>query len=239
MYELSQRSPGKLCAVSVVDSAYPSSATHIGLSVVIHRLASIGLLSRKTPDPQSRQPSFWEPILPPLLAHLHPPQTSPLAPYPPSYLPSLFLSLPSSIIYSLAGSLIHHLTAKSNYFDGLAPESPDARVKRAAEVLQLVLGPASVESEAFEAVSSKVLTTKSLGNDANVHAVLRMVVTWISFGGDDGESQIPGLILTAFQLSYTSWTRSWLRGPTQSTSNSPYTSLKRVSLTAPPICRPS
>lgn len=228
MYELSQRSPGKLCAAPV-NSAYPFSASHIGLAVVVQRLASIGLLSRKAPEPQSRQPSFWEPILPSLLSHLHPPSTSPLAPYPPRFLPSLFLSLPSSVISPLVGSLIHHLTAESDYFEGLDSASPDARVQRAAEVLQLVIGSASLDSEALEAVSTEILATKAFGNDVNVHAALRMVVTWIANGGEDGEFKISKLTLTILQSSYISWIRLWLRGLTRSISSLDYTFRKRVS----------
>ena len=157
-----------------------------GISLLIRRLASIGLMSTSTTD--SRQPSFWRSFQPPLLAHLHPSPTSPWPAYPPSILPTLFLSLPTSALSSTVESLLYHLSSRLGP-DELPVGHPDERIKRAAEVLERIIGHAEVGGEALDVVMRVVLSLKGgKVKDERVHGMLRLIVAWMGQTGQDGES---------------------------------------------------
>lgn len=157
---------------------------------VFSRLASLGLLSSPS-DHLSHTPSLISSLLPTLLLHLNPPTSSPLPPYPPTYLSSLFLALPTSILTPLVSSFIQHLTfhlvAQGREIE---PESSDERVKRAGEVFSLMFGNAVVGGEAWDGVIKFVKDAKGSvgGMDRREQARARLIVSWIGSGGEPGES---------------------------------------------------
>lgn len=159
------------------------------LRLVIEKLSNIGLLTSQSPNTSSRSPSLLFPLLPPLLSHLHPPSSSPSLPYPPTFLPSVFLPLPSSIISAFINALTTHL---SFYLidpaNPLQPHKPDERVKRAVQVFQSIIGSAEVGNEAWQAVVQSVVAKKGKSRmrlgEWREQARNRLIVGWIAQGGD-------------------------------------------------------
>lgn len=158
---------------------------------VIQRLASIGLLSTTASRSHSRQPSFVQPLLPGLLAHLHPPAESPLPPYPASFLPSLLLALPASTLAALTENLLLQLPSRLPS-TALEPEAPSEMVHRLVSVMQSILGPAVSGGEAWIAMLQCVSAATSQGDPTGIdeHMRARMTVGWIRTGGDAGASSI-------------------------------------------------
>ncbi|WVR00155.1 hypothetical protein IAU59_007297 [Kwoniella sp. CBS 9459] len=174
------------------------------IRLVFEKLSSIGLISLKSPSPDSRAPSLFPAFLPPLLAHLHPPSDSSLPPYPSNYLPPILLGLPSSAVSSVVSSLIthitHHLVEPGT---PLKPDVPDERIKRAQVVLTKIIGPAIIGGEAWTAVLKYALDGKcelSLG-DQRQQALNRMIICWIS---TSSESAIKAFIEAILEI----WTDS-------------------------------
>ncbi|OXG77861.1 telomere length regulation protein [Cryptococcus neoformans var. grubii Br795] len=159
------------------------------LRLVIEKLSSIGLLTSQSPNASSRTPSLLYSLLPSLLSHLHPPSSSPLPPYPPTFLPSVFLPLPSSILSTFINALTTHL---SFYLidpaNPLEPHKPDGRIKRAVQVFQSIVGNAEVGSEAWQAVVQSVMAKKGKSRmglgEWREQARNRLIVGWIAQGGD-------------------------------------------------------
>lgn len=139
-------------------------------------------------------PSLLSPLISLLLHHLHPPPASPVLPYPPSFLPSLFLPLTSSILSSFINSLLDHLTFRliSPHGIPLLPDKPDERIKRATEILKHIIGTATIDGEALEIVTRGVTDDKMVGGMQQVHehARVRVIVAWIAEEGDQGERYI-------------------------------------------------
>ncbi|KIR53446.1 telomere length regulation protein [Cryptococcus gattii Ru294] len=159
------------------------------LRLVIEKLFNIGLLTSQSPNTTSRAPSLLFSLLPPLLLHLHPPSSSPLPPYPPTFLPSVFLPLPSSTLSTLINALTTHLSFYLiDPVNPLEPHKPDERIKRAVQVFQSIVGNPEVGSEAWQAVVQSVVAKKgksSMGlGDWRGHARNRLIVGWIAQGGD-------------------------------------------------------
>jgi len=141
----------------------------------------------KTPPNQqhSRQPSLLFPLLPPLLAHLHPPTSPPLAAYPATFLPSIFLPLPASTLSAFVSSLSQHLSFR---IGALKPGTPNEDVHRAVEILSLIIGKAEVGGEAWVAVMRAVSAQRTLVDSMNVqeHVIARIVCGWVTSGGQAG-----------------------------------------------------
>jgi telomere length regulation protein len=152
---------------------------------VFQRLASLGLFSHRPTSLHSPSPSIPPALLPRLLSHLHPPVDSPIPPYPASFLPSIFLPLPSSTLASVTASLLQHLVAPSA---PILPNRPDSRVKRSVEVLTRIIGPPEIGGEAWEAVIMAMINGKRNGSamDEREHALTRMAVAWVGTGGEKG-----------------------------------------------------
>jgi telomere length regulation protein len=156
---------------------------------VFQRLASLGLFSHRPTSLHSPSPSIPPALLPRLLSHLHPPVDSPIPPYPASFLPSIFLPLPSSTLASVTASLlqhlVYHLPAPSA---PILPNRPDSRVKRSVEVLTRIIGPPEIGGEAWEAVIMAMINGKRNGSamDEREHALTRMAVAWVGTGGEKG-----------------------------------------------------
>ncbi|WWC64545.1 uncharacterized protein I303_107155 [Kwoniella dejecticola CBS 10117] len=171
MYELSQNSPSDTEPIRLV----------------IEKLCSIGLLTPPATTRDTRSPSLFPALLPPLLKHLHPAPTSPLRPYPADYLPSIFLALPSSLLASFVESLLDHLTLHLiDPANPLLPNIPDKRIKRSVEVLTRIIGMPKQDEEAWNAVIRSVLSGKaelSL-DDSQAQARNRLIAGWIASGGD-------------------------------------------------------
>ncbi|WVW86203.1 hypothetical protein I302_108245 [Kwoniella bestiolae CBS 10118] len=173
MHEISQSTP---------------SADTAPIRIVFEKLCSIGLLSPSPSLGDARSPALLPSLLPPLLKHLHPPSTSPLQPYPARYLPSIFLSLPSSALASFVESLISHLTLHLiQPSSPLEPGKPDGRIKRSVEVLTQIVGPPKTGEEAWNAVLRTVLSGKNglKMSDQQAQARNRLIVGWIARGGED------------------------------------------------------
>ena len=187
--------------------------SHIRL--VIQRLTSLGLLSAKPALNPSPSPSFLNPLIPPLLRHLHPPFDSPLSPYQVDFLPSLFLPLPSSTLSSFIDSLLDHVTFRLISTDAslLEPGKPDERIKRATEVLKLIVGPAKIGGEAMEAVLRDLTNGRRTGGMDQVqeHGRARVISTWMAEGGDQGEWRLsfmlilPEVIKTCIEAILDAW----------------------------------
>ena len=158
---------------------------------VLERLISLGLVSDRPTAGPSRSPSLLTPLLPTLLAHLHPHCSSPFPAYPSSYFPSLILPLPSSTLASFVNSLLDHLTLRltSSNADILSPDQPEERIKRAAVVLELILGPAKSGGEAMEAVVRCTTGTKRIGSSSedHEHSRARLIVSWIHLSEENGK----------------------------------------------------
>jgi telomere length regulation protein len=157
------------------------------LRLVIERLAALGLLKTSPSQHESRQPSFLYPLLPPLLAHLHPPTSSPLPSYPATFLPSIFLPLPASTLSTFVSSLLQHLSLR---IGALKPGTPDEDVHRAVDILRLIIGKAEVGGEAWVAVMRAVSAQRTLVDSMNVqeHVIARIICGWIRSGGAAGTS---------------------------------------------------
>jgi telomere length regulation protein len=185
MYELSMSwTPGtKPCCLTY--SPADDSGVSDRLRLVIERLAALGLLKTTPSQHESRQPSFLYPLLPPLLAHLHPPSASPLPPYPASFLPSIFLPLPASTLSAFVSSLLQHLSFR---IGALKFGTPDEDVHRAVEILRLIIGKAEVGGEAWIAVMRAVSAQRTLVDSMNVqeHVIARIVCGWVRSGGAAG-----------------------------------------------------
>jgi telomere length regulation protein len=164
------------------------------IRLFIERLASIGLLNTPPDSQSSRQPSFFPPFLPPLLAHLHPDPSSPLPPYGPTFLPAVFLPLPASTLSSFVSSLLRYLCFRLGGRD-LKPGSPNDSIHRAIVVLGQILGSAKVGGEAWEAVMRALLTRKSLSvsMDGSEHAKSRLIAGWVNSAGDIGQCFVPSM----------------------------------------------
>ncbi|WWD19666.1 hypothetical protein CI109_104128 [Kwoniella shandongensis] len=182
MYELSQES-GDVSA----------------LQLVIEKLAAIGLLTPRPSLNPSPTPSLLPALLPPLLAHLHPSPSSPIPPYPATFLPSVFLPLPSSTLATFVDSVVQHLTLQ--LVDGLLePDLPDQRIKRAVQVLEMMIGSPKVGSEAWAAVMRSVLGNKqSLRlSDNRQEARNRLIAGWVALGGESSAKAFIEAIIEAW-----------------------------------------
>jgi telomere length regulation protein len=166
-----------------------STAKMIGVAdrirLVLERLTTLGMLKTPPNQQHSRQPSLLFPLLPPLLAHLHPPSTSPFPPYPATFLPSIFLPLPASTLSAFVSSLLQHLSLR---ISALKPGTPDEGVHRAVEILRLIIGKAEVGGEAWVAVMRSVSAQRTLVDSMNVqeHVIARIICGWIRSGGAAG-----------------------------------------------------
>jgi len=150
------------------------------LNPLLERLYTLGLFSSSASD---RVPSFWMAALPPLLAHLHPETSSPLPPYQATFLPRLLRSLSASTFAGVVEALFSHL---ARHIDQLDPDTPSETVKRAALVLEDIIGKATTEGEALEAVTRTVMKAKCRMSDAKVHFQLRVAAAWAESGGVAG-----------------------------------------------------
>jgi telomere length regulation protein len=157
------------------------------LRLVIERLAALGLLKSTPSQRESRQPSYLYPLLPPLLAHLHPPTSSALPAYPATFLPSIFLPLPASTLSALVNSLLQHLSFR---IGALKPGTPDENAHRAVEILELIIGKAEAGGEAWVAVMRAVSAQRTLVDSTNIqeHVIARIVCGWVRPGGAAGTS---------------------------------------------------
>jgi len=173
----------KLLCLRYLPAHNPGISTRLRL--VIERLAALGLLKTSPSHREARQSSFFYPLLPPLLAHLHPPASSPLPPYPATFLPSIFLPLPASALSASVSSLLHHLSFR---IGSLNPGTPDEDIHRAVEVLGLIIGKAEVGGEAWVAVMRAVSAQRTLVDSTNVqeHVIARIVCGWVRSGGAAG-----------------------------------------------------
>ena len=123
-------------------------------------------------------------MLPFLLQRLHPSLTSSLPPYPPSFLPNLFISLPSSTFAAIVDSLLFHLTSR---IDKLQPECPSESARRVAELFTLVIGSATVGGEALEAVTRSIQNMKGRTGDVQPQAIIRGSVCWVGTSDHNGK----------------------------------------------------
>ena len=183
MYELSH------------DSA-PSS-TGSRLRHVIRRLASLGLF---TSNPSPRSPSFWPACLHQLLQHLHPGSTSPLPPYPPTYLPSVLLPLPTSTLNPLIDSLLVNFVSKIDKTD---KPSPSSDIHRAAKCLVLVIGPAEIKGEALEAVLGSLLAPRGTLKDRMNDTLARVAVAWVALSSQSGDTRVIASFLDTLMDEWT------------------------------------
>jgi len=185
MYELSMSSTAgtKLFCLLYLPAHNPGISDRLRL--VIERLAALGLFKTSPSQRESRQPSFFYPLLPPLLAHLHPPTSSPLPSYTATFLPSIFLPLPASTLSAFVNSLVQHLSFR---IGALKPGTPDEDVHRAVEILGLMIGKAEVGDEAWVAVMRAVSALRTLVDSTNVqeHVIARIVCGWVRSGGAAG-----------------------------------------------------
>ncbi|OCF38088.1 hypothetical protein I316_00312 [Kwoniella heveanensis BCC8398] len=159
------------------------------IRLVLEKLSSIGLITSQPPAIDSRAPSILSALLPPLLAHLHPPRDSPLPPYPADFFPSILLGLPSSTLNTVVSSLIPHLSYHLiENVKALEPDIPDERIRRAQVVLSNIVGPPKIGGEAWNAVLRYASSGKcelSL-NDTRRQAANRMIVLWVTSGDEAG-----------------------------------------------------
>lgn len=153
------------------------------LQYVIQRLSALSLFTSRI-DAQSRSPSFWPVVLPSLLRHLKPSSGSLLASYPSTFFPSILLALPTSTLVTVVSSLIHHL---AQHTTDLPYDSPSDLVRRAATVFSLILGKAEAGKEAMDAVLQTLLSPDA-GTGTSRHALIRIVVAWISQSAEKGKS---------------------------------------------------
>jgi len=152
---------------------------------VLERLTTLGMLKTPPSQQHSRQPSLLFPLLPPLLAHLHPPTSSPLSAYPTTFLPAIFLPLPASTLSSFISSLLQHLSSR---IGSPKPGTPDEDIHRAVEILGLIIGKAEVGGEAWVAVMRAVSAQRTLVDSMNVqeHVIARIICGWVRSGGSAG-----------------------------------------------------
>lgn len=110
--------------------------------------------------------------------------------YPHTFLPSLFLPLPASTFAAFVESLLDFLAFRLTYphHELLQSDQPDERIKRATEILELIIGPAKVGGEAVEAVMRSVIRRKRFGGimEDKEHARSRIIVGWVHAGGETG-----------------------------------------------------
>lgn len=160
------------------------------IRVVIKRLASIGLLpaSGSRSSSSSRQPAFIQPILPGLLAHLHPQADSPLPSYTNSFLPAIFLPLPASTLAAFVQNLLQGLPSRLS-LASLEPDTPSETIHRLVDVMRDIIGPATPGEEAWTAILHSVSSQTSHGDPTNIegHLRARMIVSWIRTGGEAGK----------------------------------------------------
>lgn len=149
---------------------------------VIQRMVSLGHFPQIPIN--DRAPSFWRSVLPRLLTHLHPDSSSPLQPYPASFLSSLIPALPSSSLTKVIESFLRHLAWHA---PSLSPAKVDERVKRFADTLQMVIGPASPGEEIFGVVVDSLLNVKGRMNDHRAVFIVRGIVAWVGKSGEKGE----------------------------------------------------
>lgn len=151
---------------------------------LLERLYTLGLFSSTSPD---RLPSFWTAALPATLAHLHPEPISPLPPYPDTFLPRLLESLSASASAGIVESLLEHL---SRHVHQLEPGTKSENVKRASIILEQIIGKASAERQAIEAVTRAVMKGKCRTSDSKVQYQLRVAAAWADAGGEPGTQRI-------------------------------------------------
>ena len=154
---------------------------------MLERLTTLGMLKTPPNQQHSRQPSLLSPLLPPLLAHLHPPTSSPLSAYPTTFLPSILLPLPASTLSSFISSLLQHLSSRIGW---PKPGTPDEDIHRAVKILRLVIGKAEIGGEAWVAVMRAVSAQRTLVDSMDVqeHVTARIICGWVRSGGAAGTS---------------------------------------------------
>jgi hypothetical protein len=89
------------------------------------------------------------------------------------------------------GSLLQHLSSRLvSSKEVLEPDQGDEDVHRAIQVLKLVLRPAAVKGEAWEAVMRTISTQRTMGDSVKTpeHIIARIVSGWIRTGGATGMS---------------------------------------------------
>ena len=152
------------------------------LRLLIERLAAVGLLVPKATKTPSNAPSLLASLLPRLLSRLQYSQD----PYKPGCLSKLFLSLPNSALNPFVDSLLSHLVLHMDHPPSIEPNATDNRILTGLHVLELLIGPAKVDAEAWDAVMASVASRKVLTRptDAAEHARNRIIVSWVANGGE-------------------------------------------------------
>jgi hypothetical protein len=87
--------------------------------------------------------------------------------------------------------LLQHLSSRLvSSKEALEPDQGDEDVHRAIEVFKLILGPAVVKGEAWEAVMRTISTQRTMGDSMSTqeHIIARIVSGWVRTGGAAGMS---------------------------------------------------
>jgi hypothetical protein len=124
--------------------------------------------------------------MPSLLDHLHPSLESFLQPYSPSFLPSLFASLPGPTLSQYCVSLIYHLA--HGVVSTVTVEEEANDVKKAAIIFEMIMGKAEVGGEVMDAICSNLVNSRTA--DAGAEKRARVTVSWVSRGGDQGQLRV-------------------------------------------------
>lgn len=235
MYELSQRPNRSEWAGRELGPMLRDADDAVELRLVWERLIALRLVGSPRTDSYSPSASILTPMMPHLLSHLNPAVESPLPAYHATYLSSLFLPLPTTALHVLVTSLTQHLVLRLDAQQSFHVMMPRQDVKRATMVLEQMIGPAKLGSDAYDEIARNVVHSPE-GRDkimsGSREMEIRVMVAWLSRGHENGQSAKWAVFaFTDVEQSCGNWwTELSTCGPVRSTSSLRCLALSIVSL---------